>query len=72
VFPLGGEESDVGPLGNLRNVPVKYGAKWETYAPQLVDNAIPFLKGFEPELVLVSAGYELVTTPCSLQAIMGK
>jgi acetoin utilization deacetylase AcuC-like enzyme len=57
IFPYRGKVEEVGPIGNIRNVPLPGGTKWDTYEPALVEKAIPFLKEFDPELVIVSAGY---------------
>lgn len=58
VFPPGGEEVYSGPLNNIRNVGVPEGSGWESYRPLLVDRVLPFLADFEPQLVIVSAGYD--------------
>lgn len=62
VFPLGGEDDYVGPTGNLKCVSVPYGANWGVYAPLLKEKAVPFLKEFEPDLVIVSAGYDALAS----------
>ncbi|CAB1098407.1 unnamed protein product [Ectocarpus sp. CCAP 1310/34] len=53
----GGAE-DIGPLGNLKHLPF-FGVDetWETYEPRF-EEAVKWLEEFEPDMVLVSAGYD--------------
>ena len=62
VFPLGGEESFSGPLGNICNSGIPYGATLKSYLPLLTQRALPFLEEFTPELLIVSAGYDALAS----------
>ena len=62
VFPYGGEETITGSLNNICNVGVPYGCKWNAYEPLLEGRAIPFLREFEPDLLIVSAGYDALAS----------
>lgn len=58
LFPYGqGRADDKGRLGNILNVPLKGGTKWPAYREALTTKAIPFLQSYNPDLVIVCAGY---------------
>lgn len=58
LFPLGqGRASERGGHGNILNIPLRSGTKWEAYREQLVTRALPYLQEFKPDLLIVSAGY---------------
>ena len=60
IFPLGrGGEEETGDFGNILNIPVKYGAKFDLYEKLLREKAIPFIKEFNPELVIIWFVYSL-------------
>lgn len=63
--PRGPAAWDVGPNGNLRNVPLRSGTRWDDgYRDALVGAALPFLLGDEameekkPDLLLVACGFD--------------
>ncbi|EYF03070.1 histone deacetylase family protein [Chondromyces apiculatus] len=61
LFPGGGgvDERGTGPgAGLTRNVPLAPGADDEVYAAVLTRELAPLVAGFEPEMVLVSAGFD--------------
>ena len=63
IFPYGqGRREDTGDHANILNIPIPSGTTWSTYEPYLSQQAIPFLKEFEPELVIVSAGYDALAS----------
>eukprot|EP00903_Cladosiphon_okamuranus_P011457 g10791.t1 len=58
IFPGSGGAEDEGPLGNLKHLPFfGLGETWETYE-QRFEDALTWLKDFEPDIVIVSAGYD--------------
>lgn len=62
AFPPGGDETYRGHTQNICNAPVANQASWEEYSPRLVERALPFLREFSPELVIVCAGYDALAT----------
>lgn len=59
LFPYGqGKRDQTGDHGNILNIPVPMGTTWETYEPYLTSQAIPFLKEFDADVLIVSAGYD--------------
>lgn len=63
IFPYGrGSPAETGNFQNIRNIPLSGGEKWHQYEPLLVNNAIPFLKEFEPELLIVCSGYDALAS----------
>lgn len=59
AFPMTGlDPSNHGPHGNLLNVPIPAYSDIKTYLPLLDEKVLPFLTAFEPDLVVVSAGYD--------------
>lgn len=65
AFPNTGlDPTDRGPLGNILNVPIPAYTDARAYLPLLEERVLPFLMGFEPDLLIVSAGYDsLVDDP---------
>lgn len=52
-------ESDAGPLGTIRNVPLKRGTGWDDgYSKALTEVALPFLSENDPDVLLVTAGFD--------------
>lgn len=59
------DTNDVGPLKNLKNINLESGTSWEGYQQALVTEAIPFLKENSPDLLIVSAGFDALTSDWS-------
>lgn len=57
-FPFTGNRDDRGLLKNLLNVPVAMGSDWQVYRDKLDGEIIPWLQEFDPQLLIVSAGYD--------------
>ncbi|CAM9231975.1 unnamed protein product [Scytosiphon promiscuus] len=58
IFPGSGEGWDSGPKGNLKHLPFyETGETWGTYEARF-EEALSWLQAFEPDLVIVSAGYD--------------
>ena len=58
AYPGTGQASETGIHGNVCNIPMAPGSTFEAYQTQFDQQAIPFLKRFQPDLLLVSAGYD--------------
>lgn len=71
AFPMTGlDPTNRGPHGNLLNVPIPAYSDIKTYLPLLDEKVLPFLTAFEPDLVIVSAGYDcLVDDPLAQLAL---
>lgn len=60
------EGGDVGPLGNLLNINLKSGTGWDSgYRDALGRQALPFLRQNQPDLLIVSAGFDALETDWS-------
>jgi acetoin utilization deacetylase AcuC-like enzyme len=57
-YPGTGKESDRGMYDNVLNVPIPPGSTIHEYQPAFENKIIPFLKKFNPDLLIVSAGYD--------------
>lgn len=69
--PRSQEVDDSGPLGNLCNINLKSGTGWANgYQAALVDTALPFLLENEPDLLIVSAGFDALETDWSSGLMM--
>lgn len=54
IFPMGrGGTEETGDFNNILNCPVKYGSKFAAYELLLREKAIPFIKSFDPQLVII-------------------
>jgi acetoin utilization deacetylase AcuC-like enzyme len=59
IFPHGqGGRNERGNHNNILNVPLPAGIEGKEYTSIFRKEAIPFIKEFQPELVIVSAGYD--------------
>ena len=59
-YPGTGKPSDQGTYNNVLNCPMDAGSTLDDYHPIFEKQILPFLKRFEPELLVVSAGYDAV------------
>jgi len=57
-YPGTGRESDKGEWGNVLNLPMAPGSTLTEYQPAFTQKVVPFLTNFEPDLLIVSAGYD--------------
>ena len=57
-YPGTGRKSDRGIYNNILNLPLPPGSTIEDYQPAFEQEVIPFLKTFQPDLLIVSAGYD--------------
>ena len=57
-YPGTGTAGETGLHHNVLNVPMAAGSTLADYEPQFQDQVLPFFKAFQPDLLLVSAGYD--------------
>jgi acetoin utilization deacetylase AcuC-like enzyme len=57
-YPGTGKAADRGIHQNLLNLPIKAGSTIAEYQPLFETKVIPFLTKFQPDLLIVSAGYD--------------
>ncbi len=57
-YPFTGREDEHGISNNVLNIRVPPRSSITEYAPIFTERVIPFLAGFAPDLLLVSAGYD--------------
>jgi acetoin utilization deacetylase AcuC-like enzyme len=57
-YPGTGDASERGHHNNVLNIPMPSGSTLEDYEPAFTQQVIPFLKRFQPDLLIVSAGYD--------------
>jgi len=57
-YPGTGAAHEQGQHGNVLNFPIRAGSTIADYLPYFEQNIIPFLQTFQPDLLIVSAGYD--------------
>ncbi|AFZ11912.1 histone deacetylase superfamily [Crinalium epipsammum PCC 9333] len=57
-YPGTGKANEQGKHHNVLNLPLSPGSNIEVYQPLFEQKIIPFLKNFQPDLLIVSAGYD--------------
>lgn len=57
-YPGTGQASERGFHNNVLNLPISPGSTLADYQPMFEENVIPFLKEFQPDFLIVSAGYD--------------
>ena len=58
-YPGTGSNNDAGKLyNNILNLPTVAGSTIRDYEPLFKERVIPFLENFQPEIVIISAGYD--------------
>jgi acetoin utilization deacetylase AcuC-like enzyme len=58
AYPGTGKKSDRGKYNNVLNLPMSPGSTLAEYEPVFLQKVIPFLHDFQPNLLIVSAGYD--------------
>ncbi|MEM9803981.1 MAG: histone deacetylase [Cyanobacteria bacterium P01_D01_bin.56] len=58
AYPGTGWAEETGKHNNVRNLPMKPGSTFEDYRLQFEQQVIPFLEAFQPDLLIISAGYD--------------
>ena len=57
-YPGTGRRRDHGLYNNVLNLPMAPGSSIKDYQPAFEQEIIPFIKNFQPDLLIVSAGYD--------------
>lgn len=57
-YPGTGKASDRGRHNNVLNIPMSAGSTFTDYQTEFETKVIPFLSKFEPDLLIISAGYD--------------
>ncbi len=57
-YPGTGYASETGYHDNVLNLPMSLGSTLAEYQPMFEDKIMPFLSNFQPDLLIVSAGYD--------------
>ena len=57
-YPGTGRAEDTGEYGNILNLPMTAGSTIVEYRPLFETKVMPFLRKFNPDLLIVSAGYD--------------
>ncbi|QDZ40615.1 histone deacetylase [Euhalothece natronophila Z-M001] len=57
-YPGTGKAEEKGHYNNVLNIPMPPGSTWNDYQPLVEEQVMPFLSQFQPDLLLVSAGYD--------------
>jgi acetoin utilization deacetylase AcuC-like enzyme len=57
-YPGTGRAEETGTYGNLLNLPMKAGSSIADYQRLFATKVMPFLTAFQPDLLIVSAGYD--------------
>ena len=57
-YPGTGDASERGAYNNVLNLPMPSGKTLAEYQPAMENQAMPFLRDFQPDLLIVSAGYD--------------
>ncbi len=58
LYPGTGSAGETGIHGNVCNVPLPAGSDWSVYKRVLSEKVLPFLQKFQPDLLLISAGFD--------------
>ncbi len=57
-YPGSGARSEAGVAGNIVNIPLSRGTGSEEFRQQMKGELLPALRGFAPELLIISAGFD--------------
>ena len=57
-YPHTGQPDERGGFNNVLNVPLAPGSTIAEYQQVLADQVVPFFRSFQPDLLIVSAGYD--------------
>lgn len=60
-YPGTGQASEKGAYNNVLNLPLSPGGTIAVYQPLFEQKVMPFLSNFQPDLLIVSAGYDATT-----------
>lgn len=57
-YPMTGRKDEMGNHDNILNIPMRSGSAIAEYLPVFENQIMPFLRKFNPELLIVSAGFD--------------
>ncbi len=57
-YPGTGRATETGSYNNILNLPMSPGSSMHEYQPIFTGRVVPFLTNFQPDLLIVSAGYD--------------
>ncbi len=57
-YPMTGRKDETGDHDNILNIPMRSGSAMPEYLPVFENQIIPFLKSFNPDLLIISAGFD--------------
>ena len=57
-YPMTGRKDETGAYDNILNIPMRSGSGMAEYLPVFEDQIMPFLQKFNPDLLIVSAGFD--------------
>ncbi len=57
-YPNTGYPSEQGKFDNVLNIPILAGSQLDTYEQEFENKVLPFFEKFQPDLLIVSAGYD--------------
>jgi len=57
-YPMTGRKEERGAHNNILNIPMRSGSAISDYLPVFENQIMPFLRNFNPELLIVSAGFD--------------
>lgn len=58
LYPKTGLALEQGNFGNVKNISIDVGSNFSTYQVEFETKIVPFLQGFAPDLLIVSAGFD--------------
>jgi acetoin utilization deacetylase AcuC-like enzyme len=57
-YPMTGRKDETGNHGNILNIPMRANSAIAEYLPVFENQIMPFLRNFNPDLLIVSAGFD--------------
>ncbi len=57
-YPMTGRKDETGAHNNILNIPMRAGSAIAEYLPVFENQIMPFLQNFNPDLLIVSAGFD--------------
>ena len=57
-YPMTGRKDETGNHDNILNIPMRSGSAIAEYLPVFENQIMPFLRNFDPDLLIVSAGFD--------------
>lgn len=71
LYPFTGAASERGDFGNVVNLPLRPGSGSDQFRAAMLGGALPALERFQPELVLISAGFDAHRRDTELGGLQG-